>query len=119
MTTKQDILARFSDGAFLSYGGVRAALEEMYKVGRASVGTQLGTESTKLYITELVNRFLSWPLPKSVCADLCATKPDCGFPRSGTNLLTADQARQMIEHLLGLASATPASPPPGKTRKII
>ena len=49
---------------------------------------------------ELVDRFLSWPLPDSVCSDLCATKQ--GYPsRSGTNLLTAVEARQMLEYLLG------------------
>jgi hypothetical protein len=51
-------------------------------------------------INHLVDRFLSWPLPKSVCADPCASNPD--YPgRSGTNLLNAEQARQMLEHVLG------------------
>ena len=50
-------------------------------------------------IKMLVDRFLMWPLPKSVRSDLCVTK-GYGFPRSGTNLLTADEARQMIEYLL-------------------
>lgn len=50
-------------------------------------------------INHLVERFLAWPLPKSVCADPCASNPD--YPgRSGTNLLNADQARQMLEHVL-------------------
>jgi hypothetical protein len=49
----------------------------------------------------LVDRFLSWPLPQSVCSDLCVTDRSYKFPRSGTNLLTADEARQMIEYLLG------------------
>lgn len=53
-------------------------------------------------IETLVNRFLAWPLPTSVCADTCATaQPGTyPYPRSGTNLLNADEARQMIEHLL-------------------
>lgn len=52
-------------------------------------------------VDELVNRFLAWPLPESVCADRCATEH--GYPhRSGTHLLNADEARQMIEHLLRL-----------------
>src|SRR3954462_8021508 len=55
---------------------------------------------------EMVNRFLSWPLPKDFA-------PDCGIKFSppktphpigywpiGTNLLTADQARRMLEHVL-------------------
>lgn len=57
-------------------------------------------------INEMVNRFLSWPLPKSVCADPCASNPD--YPhRSGTNLLNALEARQMLEHVLGPAQRTP------------
>lgn len=47
----------------------------------------------------LVGRFLAWPLPASVASDLCVTDPNYKFPRSGTCLLTADEARQMFEHL--------------------
>jgi len=46
----------------------------------------------------MVDRFLTWPLPESVCADPCATKQ--GLGRTGTNLLSAIEARQMLEHLL-------------------
>lgn len=47
----------------------------------------------------MVDRFLAWPLPESVCADLCATMR--GHPhRIGTNLLTAVEARAMLEHVL-------------------
>lgn len=49
---------------------------------------------------EMVNRFLSWPLPASVCADPCASMPDYPHSRIGTNLLTAVEARQMLEHVL-------------------
>lgn len=49
-------------------------------------------------IKALVDRFLAWKLPYSVCADPCATKQQDG--RTGTNLLSAAEARQMIEHLL-------------------
>lgn len=50
-------------------------------------------------IDRLVDRFLAWPLPKSVCSDACASQPD--YPhRSGTNLLTAGEARQMFEYVL-------------------
>jgi len=54
----------------------------------------------KDYIKALVDRFLAWPLPKSVASDQCVTNPNYEHSRSGTNLLTADEARQMIEHLL-------------------
>ncbi len=52
-----------------------------------------------LDIDELVNRFLAWPLPETVCSDLCVTEH--GKPhRIGTNLLTAVEARQMLGHVL-------------------
>jgi hypothetical protein len=50
-------------------------------------------------ISALVDRFLAWPLPNTVCSDLCVTDRDYKFPRSGTCLLSADEARQMIEYL--------------------
>jgi len=48
---------------------------------------------------KLVDRFLLWPLPVSVCSDLCVTfhgRTD----RIGTNLLTAIEARAMLEFVL-------------------
>lgn len=64
-------------------------------------------DASSASIDALVERFLAWPLPASVCCDLCVTKSTYRFPRSGTNLLTADEARQMIEHLLdGLPAAS-------------
>lgn len=47
----------------------------------------------------IADKFLRWPLPKSVCSDLCVTDRNYGFPRSGTNLLSADEALQMIAYL--------------------
>jgi NTP pyrophosphatase (non-canonical NTP hydrolase) len=47
--------------------------------------------------TELVNRFLTWPVPADVYPDGTPGKPG----RTGTNLLTAEQARQMLAHVLG------------------
>jgi hypothetical protein len=57
----------------------------------------------------LVSRFLAWPLPDHVCADKCASVQ--GYPhRSGTNLLTFEQARQMLAHVLaGLPTAEDAA----------
>ena len=60
-------------------------------------------------IYKMVDRFLSWPLPRTF-------SPDCGISFDGrkpdefnhikpwpvgTSLLTANEARQMIEHLMG------------------
>jgi hypothetical protein len=52
-------------------------------------------------IDKLVNRFLAWELPVPVCSDTCVCDAEYQFERSGTNLLDAGQARQMIEYLLG------------------
>lgn len=49
---------------------------------------------------KMVDRFLSWPLPETVCADPCASMP--GTPhRSGTTLLNATEAEAMFLHVLG------------------
>lgn len=48
---------------------------------------------------KMVNRFLAWPLPQSVCSDICVTDNKYQFQRIGTNLLTASEALQMIEYL--------------------
>ena len=65
----------------------------------------------KNLIDKMVDRFLIWELPKDFC-------PDCGISFDGrkddelnknktwtvgTNLLTAEQAKQMFEYCLGLA----------------
>jgi hypothetical protein len=50
-------------------------------------------------LDRLVDRFLMWPLPHGVYVDPVCTKPGTG--RCGTNLLTANQAREMLKHVLG------------------
>lgn len=50
-------------------------------------------------IDQLAHAFLRWPLPESVCADLCATRQ--GPDRVGTNLLSLDEARQMFRDVVG------------------
>lgn len=58
-------------------------------------------------INNLVDRFLAWPLPKDFGPDggiSFKNEPDArGYAPSwpvGTNLFTAEQARQMLEHIL-------------------
>jgi hypothetical protein len=47
----------------------------------------------------MVSRFLAWKLPATVCSDPCVTTSD--YPhRLGTNLLTATEAKEMIDYLL-------------------
>jgi hypothetical protein len=68
-------------------------------------------EPAKPNIDKLVDRFLSWPLPDSVCADGIATRPGPYHGgRSGTNLLTAHEARAMLEYVLAATPSAVASP---------
>ena len=68
----------------------------------------MNTEKT---IKEITEAFLRWPLPESVCADLCATKP--AKDRSGTNLLTYTEALAMFTEIVGpyLAAHAPKEQP--------
>lgn len=72
-------------------------------------------------IDEMVNRFLCWKLPADFAPDAGISfqaeynaeymakqgKPPCRHEPTGTNLFHAVQARQMIEHLLGVVTETP------------
>ena len=70
----------------------------------------LMNDDSRTRLDGLVNRFLAWKLPDSVCSDQCATQR--GYPhRTGTTLLTADEARQMLEHVLQ------GTTPPSATRR--
>ena len=55
-------------------------------------------KSAQPIAADMAEAFLRWPLPESVCADLCATKQ--GPCRVGTNLLSYTEAKQMFEHVL-------------------
>lgn len=46
---------------------------------------------------EIAEAFIRWPLPESVCADLCATRQGPG--RVGTNLLSFIEARTMAHEV--------------------
>ena len=48
----------------------------------------------------LAERFCAAPLPASAAADLCATDANYPSARFGTNLLTVDQAKEMLRHVL-------------------
>ena len=62
-------------------------------------GMEIMSQTGPTRLDVLVDRFLAWHLPESVCSDSCATER--GNPnRTGTNLLAADEARQMLEHVL-------------------
>ena len=51
-----------------------------------------------------VNRFLTWPVPASVYPDGTPGKPG----RTGTNLLTALEARAMLDHVSAAAETSPS-----------
>jgi hypothetical protein len=67
----------------------------------------LQVERTLTDIDRLVDRFLAWPLPSSVCPDGCVMNRDYPY-RVGTNLLTADEAKAMFIHALGREAAMDA-----------
>lgn len=53
-------------------------------------------------VKRMVEAFLCWPIPSSVRPDDCVMDRD--YPhRRGTNLLTADEATQMVKHILSAA----------------
>lgn len=58
---------------------------------------------SKTVIDVMVSRFLSWPLPKDFTPDagikFDPLPPPVGWP-AGTNLLTAEQAKAMIVHIM-------------------
>lgn len=57
-------------------------------------------QNPKAALDRLVERFLSWHLPNTVQSDSCVTLYGYAHTRTGTNLLSATEARQMIEHLM-------------------
>jgi hypothetical protein len=63
---------------------------------------------------DMAEAFLWWPLPDSVCADLCATKQGPG--RAGTNLLSYTEAKQMFEHVLANIRDEPTRESAGATQ---
>lgn len=68
-------------------GGYLAVLDERIEAFSAPLTTDLDA---------LVNRFLTWPVPADVYPDGAPGQPG----RTGTNLLTAPQAKAMLQHVL-------------------
>lgn len=81
----------------------------------AAVGYLSETKATKpgTVTDEMVSRFLAWKLPKDFCPDCYIAfdreKASQGSWPVGTNLLHAEQARAMLEHVIA-APAIDASP---------
>lgn len=55
----------------------------------------------KMEVRKLVDRFLAWSVPTSVRPDNLDANGRMGTGGTGTNLLSADEARQMFEFLFG------------------
>ncbi len=49
-------------------------------------------------VADMVNAFLKWKLPESVCSDTCVTRQGPG--RIGTNLLTMGETIQMLQEVV-------------------
>jgi hypothetical protein len=64
----------------------------------AEAGRKGGIEVTD----EMVNRFLTWPVPDELLSDLCMTAPRLSLPRYGTNVMDAQQARAMLEYVFNI-----------------
>jgi len=57
---------------------------------------------------DMVGRFLGWKLPKDFAPDGGISFCESAWWPSGTNLLHAGQAKEMLEHVVGGAPALPA-----------
>jgi hypothetical protein len=77
-----------------------------------------GPKNSEDLLTTLAERFCTAPLPESVCADVCATDANYAFPRSGTNLLTVVEAKEVLRYVLAGVEpvrdddSEPVAPPP-------
>lgn len=73
----------------------------------AAPAPRIASTRSEFDLNTAVSRFLAWPLPKTFMPDcgVSFTKPN--HPTSwpvGTNLFTADEAKAMLEHVLGVTS---------------
>ena len=64
--------------------------------------TKSKRQAIRKELDKKVDRFLRWPLPQSVCSDLCVTDAKYPHQRFGTGLLDAKEARAMLEFVLEL-----------------
>ena len=58
--------------------------------------------------SSMVDRFLSWPLPKDFAPDAGISFKESAWWPTGTNLLHAGQAKEMLQHVVGGAPVLPA-----------
>lgn len=63
----------------------------------AVLGERIEAFSAPVVTSDMVTRFLTWPVPANVYPDGTPGQPG----RTGTNLLSAPQAKAMLQHVLG------------------
>ena len=63
-----------------------------------NTGAQPSKKTVDNFLRDFAELFVRWPLPESVCADLCATRQSAG--RVGTNLLSFLEARRLAEEVV-------------------
>lgn len=91
------------------FGAITKAIIGRQRDVATGTALEMAAETPRIYA--MVQRFLGWPLPKDFAPD-CFVSFDRDAARSnnsqpiGTNLFTADQARQMFEHALGVNKAS-------------
>lgn len=72
------------------------------KTNDTKTETELSNDKIKTdkeFITMLAQKFVQWDLPSTVVCDKCVTESDYPFPRSGTNLLSFDEAEKLFKDL--------------------
>ena len=94
--------------------------EKMYNEIQQDACTSINSKETNMTpeklkscpfdIEKAVDAFLSWPLPPSVSVDHCTTYSG-SKSRIGTNLLTAIEAKQMLEYVIAKAMNTRTQSP--------
>lgn len=117
-------MCSYSQGKLIE--STEADLSKLRRAIAALEGMQKAEEQITILasgsLDEAVNRFLGWRLPENFSPDAGISfnpeynveymakqgKPPMRHEPTGTNLFTADQARQMIEYILGI----PAAPKP-------
>lgn len=63
------------------------------------------TQITNEQVNEIVSKFLSWKLPDDFQPDagIAFSKPESkAWWPTGTNLMNANQAKEMVKHILGV-----------------
>ena len=86
--------------AALNLAHTDAVLEATRRENAAAPPSRGASPATPIDIEHMVSQFLAWKLPKDFAPDAGISFNEGALWPSGTNLLHAGQARELIEHLL-------------------